>query len=680
MNSPTDAKGILLSRRKFLIGASAAAGASLLTACGAPAVVPTAAPAATAVSAATNAPAPTAAPANTAVPAPTEAPKAAAASGFPVTLKHKFGETTITAEPKRVIALGYSEVDPILALGVVPVALRDWFGEQPNSVWPWSQDALKGQKPEVLKMEFGQINLETIAALKPDLIVATHSGITDKEYASLAQIAPTLAQPGDYSDFGVPWQEQTRFIGQALGKSALADSLVKTTEDKIAAARKGYAAIEGKTVAWASPADEAATYWATGPDTPPMRFLAALGMRYPDALGKLIGDKASEKISAERLDLIDADVLISYAATDEARVKLENDPVLKSLNVVKNGRWIIFVGGDANYGALSYSTAPSLAFAAERLVPLLAETVGKSAPAASSADAFPVTLKHKFGETTVTAEPKRVIALGYSDQDPILALGVKPIATRYWWGDEQMAAFPWAQDELGDAKPEVLKMQELNFEKLAALKPDLIIATYAGIKAEEYETLSKIAPTVAQSGEYLDYGMPWQETTLTIGKALGRGAQAQTLIDSIEKRFAALREKHPEWAGKSVIIGAPSDGKFGFMASQDPRSRMFSALGFKVPESFDKIADGSFYGTLSAERVDMLNTDLIVFHQLQWVKGGRATIEADPLLSKSESLKQKRAIFLEGELDDAFQFNSVLSLPQVLDQVAPMIEAALGGK
>jgi iron complex transport system substrate-binding protein len=299
---------------------------------------------------------------------------------------------------------------------------------------------------------------------------------------------------------------------------------------------------------------------------------------------------------------------------------------------------------------------------------------------ADTGAAFPVTLKHKFGETTITAEPQRVIALGFSDQDPILALGVKPIATRYWWGDEKMAAFPWARSALGDAKPEVLKMQELNFEKLAALKPDLIIATYAGIKAEEFATLSKIAPTVAQSGDYLDYGMPWQETTLTIGKALGREDQAKTLVDDIEKRFAALRAKHPDWTGKSVIIGAPFDGKFGFMASQDPRSRMFTALGFKVPAAFDEIAAGSFFGTLSAERIDLLNTDLIVFHQLQWVKGGRAAIEADPLLSKSESLRAKRAIFLEGELDDAFQFNSVLSLPQVLDKVVPMIETALGGQ
>jgi len=301
------------------------------------------------------------------------------------------------------------------------------------------------------------------------------------------------------------------------------------------------------------------------------------------------------------------------------------------------------------------------------------------APAAETSGTFPVSVTHKFGATEIKAEPRRVIALGFSDQDPILALGVKPIATRFWWGDESMAAYPWAVDELGDAKPEVLNMTELNFEKIATLKPDLIIATYAGISEKEYATLSQIAPTVAQSSAYADYGMPWQETTLMIGQALGREPQARALIAEIEDRFAAIRARHPEYAGKSVIIGAPDDkGQFGFMASQDPRSRVFAALGFKVPEAFDKIANGQFYGTISTERLDLLNTDLLVFHQLQWVKGGRAAIETNPLLSKLTTMKEGRAVFLEGELDDAFQFSSVLSLPLVLDQMLPRLEAALG--
>lgn len=34
----------------------------------------------------------------------------------------------------------------------------------------------------------------------------------------------------------------------------------------------------------------------------------------------------------------------------------------------------------------------------------------------------------------------------------------------------------------------------------------------------------EVAPTVAQTDKYIDYGTPWQEHTLTVGKALGREA------------------------------------------------------------------------------------------------------------------------------------------------------------
>lgn len=302
--------------------------------------------------------------------------------------------------------------------------------------------------------------------------------------------------------------------------------------------------------------------------------------------------------------------------------------------------------------------------------------------ATAASSAFPVAIEHKFGLTEIPAQPQRVVALGYSDQDPLLALGVRPIAVRYWFGDEPHAVFPWAREELGDATPDVLNMPfgQLDFERVAALRPDLISAVYSGITQEEYQRLAQIAPTLAQSGEYIDFGMPWQEATLLIGRALGREALAHELVSEVEARFAAARAEHPEWAGKRVVVGAPrGDGQFGFVASQDARSRVFTALGFEVPPELDEIAGGQFWGTVSLERADLLDQDLLVFHQLAWVEGGQAAIESDPLLGRLRAMQEGRVLFLEGQLDAALQFSTVLSLPFLLDRLVPMIEAAMDG-
>src|SRR5262245_57702400 len=103
-----------------------------------------------------------------------------------------------------------------------------------------------------------------------------------------------------------------------------------------------------------------------------------------------------------------------------------------------------------------------------------------------SADAFPVEIEHKYGTTTVESEPKRVVSVGFTDQDALLALGVVPVGVRDWYGEQPFAVWPWAQPALGDAEPEVLSAEELNYEAIAALQPDLIVGISSGMTADEY--------------------------------------------------------------------------------------------------------------------------------------------------------------------------------------------------
>lgn len=298
------------------------------------------------------------------------------------------------------------------------------------------------------------------------------------------------------------------------------------------------------------------------------------------------------------------------------------------------------------------------------------------------AGAFPVTIEHKFGSTTIPERPNRVLSLGYQEHDAIFALGVTPIAVRYWYGDESDVVFPWAEDEAGDADPEILNMPsgELSYEKIAALQPDLVLGLYSGITPREYELLSQIAPTVAQTDEYIDFGVPWQLQTRTVGRALGREQQAADLVAEVEAQFAAVRQAHPEWEGQTTAVAVlAEDGQFSTFASEDPRSRFLTSLGFQVPAEIDELAGDTFYVDVSSERIGLFDTDLLVWDQLQYLPEGRATIEANQLVQQLEASQQGRTIFLEGDLENAFAFNTVLSLPFLLDGVVPMIEAATDG-
>jgi iron complex transport system substrate-binding protein len=84
--------------------------------------------------------------------------------------------------------------------------------------------------------------------------------------------------------------------------------------------------------------------------------------------------------------------------------------------------------------------------------------------AASDADAFPVTLTHRHGESTITGRPERVVAVGFNDADVVLSLGVVPVGERALLGGLDASDRPWFADELGDRPaPELLGAEELDY-------------------------------------------------------------------------------------------------------------------------------------------------------------------------------------------------------------------------
>src|SRR5262245_12407891 len=105
----------------------------------------------------------------------------AAPSAGPVTITHAFGQTVVPAPPKRVVSAGFTEQDDLLAVGVVPIAVTDWFGAEPFAVWPWAQPKLGSAQPVVLNLNDG-IQVDQIASLKPDLIVAVNAGLDEDTY------------------------------------------------------------------------------------------------------------------------------------------------------------------------------------------------------------------------------------------------------------------------------------------------------------------------------------------------------------------------------------------------------------------------------------------------------------------------------------------------------------------
>lgn len=304
------------------------------------------------------------------------------------------------------------------------------------------------------------------------------------------------------------------------------------------------------------------------------------------------------------------------------------------------------------------------------------------AGASGGASGFPVTVEHKFGSTTIPSAPQRVVALGYTELDYALALGVTPVAARYpQFGPTDTAVRPWAAELAGDADVQVLEYAfgAIDTEAVAALQPDLVLAVTSGITQAEYDALSRFAPVVAQTDDYIDFGMPWQDTTRLIGQALGQPERAEELVADLEAEFAAAREEHPELEGLEVASASYGANEVFVFAADDLRARFFTDLGMVVPAEVEELAGDAFFGSLSLERLDLVDRDVLVWSQLQFTEGGREAIEADPLVQALAATREGRTVFIGGEADDALQVSTVLSLPTALEGVLPLLEAATDG-
>jgi iron complex transport system substrate-binding protein len=287
-------------------------------------------------------------------------------------------------------------------------------------------------------------------------------------------------------------------------------------------------------------------------------------------------------------------------------------------------------------------------------------------------------VSHKYGSTQVPAAPERVVTVGLVDHDAALAVGVVPVAVTAdaYSADQPHGIWPWAQDELGDATPEVLPFPEMSFERIARLDPDLILAVYSGITEQEYNILSQIAPTVAQSGDHGDYQAPWDAMTRVIGQALGRQDAAEDAITRVQQLFGGMRDQHPEFEGKSAVYaGFVEAGQYYAETQGSTRAAILTGLGFLIP---DDIRGADFYAEVSREQVDLFDRDVLL-----WEVGDTAAMEAiqsDPLYARLDVAREGRDVFVtDPDLAGGLALISVLSLPYVVEQLVPRLAAAVDG-
>lgn len=221
------------------------------------------------------------------------------------------------------------------------------------------------------------------------------------------------------------------------------------------------------------------------------------------------------------------------------------------------------------------SRPPSTAVRAGMLVAAVALVVAgcyASPDAALPGDARTVT--HTRGQTDVPATPQRAVVLEPAATDTSVALGVPVVGATVF---SEAAGVPKYLGQAGSGITSVGVVDQPSLERIAALRPDIIIGTETRHGAL-YEQLSAIAPTIFIA----DHLAPWQDNVRFVGTVLGRAAALEASLQRFRDRCAEIGRKHAT-SGRSAQMIRPRSDQFILYGPASFAGTTIECTGLRIP-------------------------------------------------------------------------------------------------
>ncbi|MBA0048038.1 ABC transporter substrate-binding protein [Mycobacteroides sp. LB1] len=280
-----------------------------------------------------------------------------------------------------------------------------------------------------------------------------------------------------------------------------------------------------------------------------------------------------------------------------------------------------------------------------------------------TADGFPLSIPHRYGNTVVPWRPDRVVTLGWNDQDIAQALGTRPVGIRSTL--PEYPTYPWVRPEV--ANPPIVSGTDLDFDAIAAAKPHLILATGADIDRPTYDRLAKIAPTVVSENRLDRSETPWYTQLFTIGRALGKSDQARERSEEVGTRYNQIRRGHQHWVNRTAVVDWMADGQGTFLVGfRDPRRAVLDGLGFLSQKYSGPVPDD--------ELKTKADEDLLVV-----VGATEEQAKSLGALANLRNVIEGRAIYIPANspVVSAMRLGGPFARIYALEQLTPQLEAAL---
>lgn len=251
-----------------------------------------------------------------------------------------------------------------------------------------------------------------------------------------------------------------------------------------------------------------------------------------------------------------------------------------------------------------------------------------------------VTITHSKGETTVKANPQKVVVFDLGILDIMDALGVKAeLAVPTESLTSYLSEYESATNAGGIKQPDV--------EGIYNFKPDVIFIS--GRQSDYYDELNKIAPTVYVDQNSETYMEDFENNVRTIAKIFGKQSLAEEKLAEIEQLVAEGQKKAAESKENALVI-LTNDGSMSAYGKGSRFGIVHDVLG--VTPADDTIEVSTHGQEASYEYISKVNPDVLFVIDRTAVVGGDTkasdTLNND-LVKSTKAGKNNKIIYLDAE-------------------------------
>ncbi|WP_455476360.1 siderophore ABC transporter substrate-binding protein [Bartonella sp. B17] len=251
-----------------------------------------------------------------------------------------------------------------------------------------------------------------------------------------------------------------------------------------------------------------------------------------------------------------------------------------------------------------------------------------------------VTINHASGTTPVPTSPKKVVVFDLASLDNMNHLGIKAVA------GVPEGKKPIYLQEFDNAQYEKIgTVFEPDYEKIAALQPDLIIISSR--TQTKYKDLSKIAPTIDLTVSNKNSLKDIERNVLILGKIFGKEKEAEKEITTLNENLAAVR-KSTQGKGTGLIL-MTSGGKISALGPQSRFDILHSEFG--IAPATDKLTVQKHGQLISPEFILETNPDwlLVIDRDAAIGREGQSAEQLldNELVQRTTAGKQNQIVYLD---------------------------------